>query len=107
MSAARTGTGDWSAPVTGVVTWFNADKGFGFIRPDKGGGGGSNSTADVFVHVRNIQNKEAPIEGEHVSYVLATNDRNQKTQAINVVLTDRARPNSGAIKDEHPPRYGD
>jgi cold shock protein len=109
MSAAR--TGDWSQPATGTIKWYNADKGFGFIVPDKGGGGGSNSVADIFFHVRNIRDKQDPIEGEHCSYVLATNDRNQKTEAINVVLlTDRARPNSGVparVKDEPPARYGD
>ena len=64
---------------TGVVKWFNPDKGFGFIAPDGGG-------ADVFVHISAVQ--KAGLQGlkdnQKVSYDLA--DERGKTSASNLKL---------------------
>ncbi|MDM6899610.1 RNA chaperone/antiterminator CspA [Enterobacter hormaechei] len=52
-----------SNKMTGLVKWFNADKGFGFITPDDG-------SKDVFVHVSAIQsdNFKTLDEGQKVSF---------------------------------------
>ncbi|MGJ4859590.1 cold-shock protein [Labrys sp. La1] len=64
---------------TGTVKWFNAQKGYGFIQPDDGGG-------DVFLHVSEIE--KAGIhglhEGQKVAYELATDRKTGKTKAGNL-----------------------
>jgi CspA family cold shock protein len=49
---------------SGVVKWFNDEKGFGFITPDSGAN-------DLFVHFRSIDKKgfKSLKEGERVTYV--------------------------------------
>jgi CspA family cold shock protein len=49
---------------TGVVKWFNNDKGFGFITPDNGG-------KDLFVHFSEIQGTghKTLEENQRVSFV--------------------------------------
>ena len=49
---------------TGIVKWFNDDKGFGFITPDDG-------SKDLFVHHSKISGEgfKTLAEGAKVSYV--------------------------------------
>ena len=48
---------------TGIVKWFNATKGFGFIQPDEGG-------ADVFVHISAVERAGLSTlnEGQKITY---------------------------------------
>jgi len=61
----------------GVVVGFKDDRGFGFIRPDGGGG-------DVFVHARNIANADKLNQGQRVSFEIVTDDRRNKPRADRV-----------------------
>jgi cold shock protein len=47
----------------GVVRRWNADKAYGFITPDGGGG-------DVFIHIRGTKDGQALAVGQRVSYFL-------------------------------------
>jgi CspA family cold shock protein len=61
---------------TGVVKWFNATKGFGFIQPDEGG-------ADVFVHISAVERSSLGSinEGQKLSYELERDQRSGKMSA--------------------------
>ena len=61
---------------TGVVKWFNGQKGFGFIQPDDGG-------KDAFVHVSAIERAGLGdlSEGQKISYELVTDKRSGKMSA--------------------------
>ncbi len=48
---------------TGIVKWFNAELGYGFIQRDDG--------EDIFVHFTVIQDGESLEEGEQVQFDIA------------------------------------
>ncbi len=67
---------------TGVVKWFNASKGFGFIQPDDGG-------KDVFVHISSVERAGLTglNEGQKVQYEVVPG-RDGKFAAENLVVLD-------------------
>ncbi|MDS9470252.1 cold-shock protein [Paracoccus sp. MBLB3053] len=65
---------------TGVVKWFNNDKGYGFIQPDAGG-------SDVFVHISAVERagiRSLP-DGQKISFEVERG-RNGKDSAVNLAL---------------------
>jgi CspA family cold shock protein len=70
---------------TGIVKWFNATKGYGFIQPENGG-------ADVFVHASAVEQAGMGTlnEGQKLSFELEQG-RQGKTSAVNLNLRSGAR----------------
>lgn len=67
---------------SGTVKWFNAEKGFGFISNDNGGG-------DVFVHFSAIQTDgfKTLEEGQKVNFETETDPKDsRKLRAVNVQI---------------------
>jgi len=64
---------------TGVVKWFNAQKGYGFIQPDDG-------SKDVFVHISAVERSglSSLNEGTKVSFELVKDNRSGKMSAENI-----------------------
>lgn len=64
---------------TGIVKWFNAEKGFGFITPESG--------ADLFVHFRQIEGSgfKSLDEGQRVSFVVAPGQKGPQAEQVQVI----------------------
>ena len=64
---------------TGVVKWFNDEKGFGFITPQSGD--------DLFVHFRAIQSDgfKSLKEGQKVSFVAKKGDKGMQAEEVQII----------------------
>ena len=62
----------------GVVTRYDAERGFGFIAPDAGG-------ADLFVHVSVVGGADALQEGDRVRYKVRQSDRGPQADSVELV----------------------
>ncbi|WP_113012121.1 cold-shock protein [Rhizobium sp.] len=66
---------------SGIVKFFNADKGFGFIKPSDGG-------ADIFIHISALQSSglQSLQDGQKVSFDTEPDKRGKGPKAINIQL---------------------
>lgn len=60
---------------SGIVKWFNIEKGFGFITPESG--------PDVFVHFRAIQGGSLQ-EGQNVTFIVVEGMRGTQAEDVTV-----------------------
>lgn len=63
---------------TGIVKWFNPDKGYGFITPDEG-------ESDLFVHFSGISDSggfRTLEEGQRVEFNVTTGPKGQQAEDV-------------------------
>lgn len=62
---------------TGIVKWFNATKGYGFIQPDAGG-------ADIFIHISAVERAGMTTLNEGQKLEFELEERRGKTNATDL-----------------------
>src|SRR5664279_3341304 len=67
---------------TGVVKFFNGERGYGFIKPDDGG-------RDVFVHITAVEQAglKSLNEGQKISFDVEPDKKGKGPKAVNLVVT--------------------
>ncbi len=64
---------------TGIVKWFNAENGFGFIQQESG--------PDVFVHFRNINSSgfKSLDEGQKVQFTVTDGQKGPQAEEVTII----------------------
>jgi CspA family cold shock protein len=75
--------GGFPMAMTGMVKFFNGERGYGFIKPDDGG-------RDVFVHITAVERAglKALNEGQRITFEVEPDKKGKGPKAVNLVLTD-------------------
>jgi len=68
--------------MAGTVKFFNADRGYGFIKPDNGG-------PDVFVHVTAVERAglKSLSEGQRISFDVEPDKKGKGPKAVNLAVS--------------------
>jgi cold shock protein len=68
--------------MAGTVKFFNAERGYGFIKPDDGG-------RDVFVHVTAVERAglKSLTEGQRISFDVEPDKKGKGPKAVNLIIT--------------------
>ena len=79
---ATTGKGSFPMAMAGTVKFFNAERGYGFIKPDDGG-------RDVFVHITAVERAglKSLVEGQRISFDVEPDKKGKGPKAVNLVIT--------------------
>jgi cold shock protein len=66
---------------TGTVKFFNADKGYGFIKPDDGG-------RDIFVHITAVEKAGLTTlgEGQKITFEIEPDKKGKGPKAVDLVI---------------------
>ncbi|OIQ86505.1 cold shock protein CspA [mine drainage metagenome] len=81
-AAGRPGASDGA---DGTVSWYDADKGFGFVTPDAG-------ADDIFVHVRSLPGGLTELsEGDRVTYDVGQSEKGLQARNIQLVRGSASR----------------
>ena len=67
--------------MTGTVKFFNAERGYGFIKPDDGG-------RDVFVHITAVERAGLKnlIEGQQIAFEIEPDKKGKGPKAVDLVV---------------------
>jgi CspA family cold shock protein len=82
LAAEQCGERSFPMAQTGTVKFFNAERGYGFIKPDDGG-------RDVFVHITAVEQAglKGLNEGQRISFDVEPDKKGKGPKAVNLVVT--------------------